>query len=339
MGKLPQISKASKSNVILLKQEGYKNVEISKRLKLSEASVSRMLQRNKQNLSLSPLKRSGRPRTTTPRTDCKIKLLCQKQPFISSSEIKRSMQELISVTTRTIRNRMHKDFKLPARKPLKKPLITPRMAQQRLEFCCHYKDWTKEDWQKVMSFDESTILQFASYKPFVRRPHGSSPADSRYLQPTVKHPPSVMVWGCFSSQSRGGLYFLPKGQTMNASRNISVLDDHLHVLNFMSIHGCTTFQKDSAPCHKAKSVMNWFHTKNVTMLKLAGNSPDLNPIENLQTLIKKKVSTSNPTTLDELKQIIKEIWCTDNDQNVCKNLTDFMPSRIQKINKGYHTKY
>ena len=120
MGKLPQISKASKSNVILLKQEGYKNVEISKRLKLSEASVSRMLQRNKQNLSLSPLKRSGRPRTTTPRTDCKIKLLCQKQPFISSSEIKRSMQELISVTTRTIRNRMHKDFKLPARKPLKK---------------------------------------------------------------------------------------------------------------------------------------------------------------------------------------------------------------------------
>ena len=61
MGKLPQISKASKSNVILLKQEGYKNVEISKRLKLSEASVSRMLQRNKQNLSLSPWKEVADP--------------------------------------------------------------------------------------------------------------------------------------------------------------------------------------------------------------------------------------------------------------------------------------
>ena len=69
---------------------------------------------------------------------------------------------------------------------------------------------------------------------------------------------------------------------------------------------------------QAKSVMNWFHTKNVTILKLAGNSPDLNPIENLQTLINKKVSTSNPTTLDELKQIIKEIWCTDNDQMSAK---------------------
>ena len=124
MGKLPKILKVSKSNVILLKDEGYKNVEISKRLKLSEASFSRILQRNKENLNrLSPLKKIGRPRTTTPRTNRKIKRLCQEQPFISSSEIKRSMQELSSMTTRTIRNRLHKDFKLPAPKPLKKPLI------------------------------------------------------------------------------------------------------------------------------------------------------------------------------------------------------------------------
>ena len=199
MGKLPQISKALKSNVILLK--GYKNVDISKRLKLSEASVSRILQRNKENLSLSPLKRSGRPRTTTLRTDRKIKRLCLGQPFISSSEIKRSMQELSSVTTRTIRNRLHKDFKLPARKPLKKPLITPRMAQQRLEFCSQYKDWTSEDWQKVMFSDESTFLQFASYKPFVRRPLGSSPVNSRYLQPTVKHPHRPWCGGAFPAKA------------------------------------------------------------------------------------------------------------------------------------------
>jgi len=54
------------------------------------------------------------------------------------------------------------------------------------------------------------------------------------------------------------------------------------------------------------------------VLKLPGNSPDLNPIENLWTMIKKKVSTSNPTTVDELKRIIKEVWCKDIDQNVCK---------------------
>ena len=69
------------------------------------------------------------------------------------------------------------------------------------------------------------------------------------------------------------------------------------------------------------------------MLKWPGNSPDLNPIENLWTLIKKKVSTLNPTTLDELKWTIKKIWCKDTDQNVCKNLTNSTPSRIQKVIK------
>ena len=81
--------------------------------------------------------------------------------------------------------------------------------------------------------------------------------------------------------------------------------------------------------------MNWFQTKNARVLKWPGNSPDLNPIKNSWTLIKKKVSTSNPTTMDELKRIIKEIWGKDIDQNVCKNLTDFMPSRIQKQGLPY----
>ena len=118
---------------------------------------------------------------------------------------------------------------------------------------------------------------------------------------------------------------------------ISVLDGH--PLSFMNIHECATLQQDSAPRHKAKSVTNWFQIKNVRMLIWRENSPDLDPIENLWTLIKKKVSTLNPTTLDELKQTIKEIWFKDIDQNVCKTLTDSMLSCIQKVikNKGYHT--
>jgi len=52
---------------------------------------------------------------------------------------------------------------------------------------------------------------------------------------------------------------------------------------------------------KAKSVIN------VRVLKWPGNSPELNSIENLSILIKKKVSTSNPSTMDELKRIIKEV--------------------------------
>ena len=161
------------------------------------------------------------------------------------------------------------------------------MAKKRLEFCNQYKGETSENWQKVMFLDESTCLQFASYSSHVRRPIGSSPENPRLIQASVKHPPSVMVWGCFSNQGRGGLYFLPKGQTKNATRYIDVLDSHL--LAFMNIHGCKTFQQDSAPCHKAKAVSTWLQTKNINVLQWPGNSPDLNPIENFGAVIKQKV--------------------------------------------------
>ena len=203
--------------------------------------------------------------------------------FLTSTNIKRLVPELAEVSLRTIRQRLNKDLKLPSRKPLKKPLLAPKMAKQRLEFCNQYKGWTSEDWKKVMFLNESTFLQFSSGSSYVRRPIGSSPENPRYIQATVKHPPSVMVWGYFSSQGRGDHYFLPKGQTMNATHYIDVSDGHL--LPFMKIHGCMTFQQDSASCHKAKAVTKWLQAKSVTVLQWTGNTPDLKPIENLWTLV------------------------------------------------------
>ena len=136
--------------------------------------------------------------------------------------------------------------------------------------------------------DESALLQFARYSSHVQRPIDSSSENSHYIQTTVKHPSSVMVWGCLSSQGWEGLYFLSKGQTKNATRYMEILDGHL--LAFMNIHGCINiiFHQDSASCHEAKAVTKWFQDKIVNVLQRPGNSPGSNPIENLWTLIKKR---------------------------------------------------
>ena len=210
MGRKPQLSRSVKSNVILLKEEGYCNKQITERFSISQASVSRILKRSSENLTLSPKKRSGRPRKTTPRTDTQIKRLCTINPGISSSEIKNSLPLLANVSIRTVRHHLHAELNLSARKPLQKPLLNARMLKQRLAFCNLYKHWTASDRRKVMFSDESTFPQFASYKPFIRRPPGSSTLNPRYIQPTVKHPPSLIVWGCFSSKGRGGLVFSTK---------------------------------------------------------------------------------------------------------------------------------
>ena len=101
------------------------------------------------------------------------------------------------------------------------------------------------------------------------------------------------------------------------------------------------FQHDSAPCHTARVVKAWLTDNNISMLGWPGNSPDLNPIENLWVLLKKGVCRKNSANLKELKQNIMRVWCTEVTSHLCETLADSMPRRIPEVikNKGYPTKY
>jgi len=97
---------------------------------------------------------------------------------------------------------------------------------------------------------------------------------------------------------------------------------------------------DGAPCHRSKAVKNFFEKNRIQMLEWPGNSPDLNPIENLWNFMKKKVSEKHPSSLDALQRAIKEVWFRDITPDYCCKLMDSMPRRLQEVikNKGGHTK-
>ncbi len=80
-----------------------------------------------------------------------------------------------------------------------KPLLTSKMMVKRFKFANKYAHWTHEDWSKVMYSDESTFHCVRNIRKKVRRPSGSNRFDMKYTAKTVKHPASVMVWGCFSA--------------------------------------------------------------------------------------------------------------------------------------------
>ena len=83
-----------------------------------------------------------------------------------------------------------------------------------MAFAQKYAHWDEDRWDNVLFSDESTIQQFAQRKRYVRRPVGAR-YDDRYTLATVKHPPSVMIWGAMSTKGTAGLFFLPTGTTMN----------------------------------------------------------------------------------------------------------------------------
>ena len=174
----------------------------------------------------------------------------------------------------------------------------------------------------------------------MRRPEGSDRFDSRYTTKTVKHPDSVMVWGCFTgSVGRGGLFFLPKNVTMNGERYQDVLENHL--LPFMEIHQATHFLQDGAPCHAFKRIKQFLATKPFTVIDWPGNSPDLNPIENCWNFMKNMLRKKDISSFPKLTLEIKKLWINDLSRDYFKKLRDSMPGRLEKViaAKGDMTKY
>ena len=100
------------------------------------------------------------------------------------------------------------------------------------------------------------------------------------------------------------------------------------------------FQQDLAPAHTARSTKTWFDAHAITVLDWPANSPDLNPIENLWGIVKKKMRDTRPKNKEELTASIKHIWASITSRQ-CHRLIASMPRRIEAVikAKGFPTKY
>ncbi len=81
-------------------------------------------------------------------------------------------------------------------------------------------------------------------------------------------------------------------------------------------------------------------TIGVTVLDWPANSPDLNPIENLWGIVKRKMRDNRPNNADDLKAAIKATWASIPPQQ-CHKLITSMPRQIEAVikAKGAPTKY
>ncbi len=100
------------------------------------------------------------------------------------------------------------------------------------------------------------------------------------------------------------------------------------------------FQQDLAHAHTAKGTKSWFNDHGVTLLDWPANSPDLNPIENLWGIVKRKLSDTRPNNADDLKTPIKATWASITPEQ-CLRLIASMSRCIYAVihEKGGPTKY
>jgi transposase len=338
-----QLDVVEKAKILAWFREGVATKEIASRLARDVSVVRKTIRENKalppSATPPPPKKRSGRPSAATFREEERLRRYVLRYPFKTARELKKEVIGWSDISVRTIQKICQRKLGLPSRCAAKKPLLTARMVKKRIAFCKKYRSWTEKDWERVMFSDESTFRLVNPRAQRVRRPTMTNRYKQRYVVVNVKHSASIMVWGCFSGAGgRGSLYFLPPKTTMNGDRYMEMLREKL--IFWMDHHKATHFLQDGAPCHKSKKVMAFLKQQKFALMDWPGNSPDLNPIENLWSILKGKLKKKdNISSLPLLIRAIKELW-VKLPKDLMVKLAHSMPVRIKMCleNAGQMTK-
>ncbi len=197
--------------------------------------------------------------------------------------------------------------------------------------------WTLDDWKKVCFSDESSFECQDASQPMVWHKLGHP----QPTVPNVKFPTKVMVWSVMCHKGTGHLHIVEG--IINSKKYVEVLKDRLlPQLQEWFPENSAVFMQDGAPCHTAKNSMKFLEDEGVQVLKWPGNSLDLNPIETMWAIIKRRLKGQTIKTKKDMISAVIKAWLHDESVAITSNkLVTTMPDHVKAViaAKGGHTKY
>lgn len=177
------------------------------------------------------------------------------------------------------------------------------------------------------------------------------------MQPTPTKGKQIkqMFWASFSgAHRRTGLIPLITNSLSQSTRGgvdrFVIEDLYRRILPILlSSTPGAIFQQDNAPSHTAHLVRDYLTKLGYEVIDWPPISPDLNPIENLWTLLKQKIyqlqpellhMRNNSATLELMIATAQQAW-QELDLSILEHLSETMPHRVEAIIKsnGWYTKY
>ncbi len=179
-------------------------------------------------------------------------------------------------------------------------------------------------WNHVLWSDESKVNLFDSDGVEHVWRHPGEEYQENCALPTVKHGGgSIMVWGCMTTAGTGELRFI--GGNMDSNMYCDILKQKM----------IPSLQK-----HTAKMTTALLLKVKVKVMEWPSMSPDLNPIEHMWGILKRKVEKHHVSNIQQLCDVIVEKW-KRMPATTCAALVNSMPRRIKAVldNNGAPTKY
>jgi hypothetical protein len=233
----------------------------------------------------------------------------------------------------------------------KRPYLTEAHAQARLSWCQIRKDWTTEEWKSIIFSDECSVERGAGAQRVWVWRTPSQKWDKDMIQPVKTGKDiSIMIWGAIWLGNRSDLVIMKRdddapNQGYSARSYITVLEEQMPRIYQPSI----VFIQDGARIHSAKKVKEWLAENGIETLPWPAYSPDLNPIENLWSIMKQLLNKNYPDLLnagasqvdiDTFARAINDTW-HNIPQDVIDSLIQSMDSRVNHCldAEGWQTRY
>lgn len=305
-------------------QMGLSVRDVSSRLNVPRRTIYFWLQRGCEN---PDGKSSGRPRVTSHRADRSITRVVQVDATASLSEISAEVDVSRSTAWRRL---MEKNF--ASRKRPSTLLLSERHMKLRLRWAMRHCHW-RTQWSRVVWSDEAALrLRFKDGRLKLWVKSGRKIPDRFFTSRRQDDVRKLLIWGAIWSDGRTSLHVMR--ENMNSEYYTQVLEEHVYPLSFSLGDPSSEwiFMDDNAPPHRAGTTLQFKRTAGIRTLDWPSRSPDLNPIEHVWAILKRRVrrQLSPGDDLNQLEFLIRKEW-HQLDQEVIRNLISSMPARVRNV--------